>query len=411
MTERYENTATIASGDSPLVIHAEFASAPASTSPSLPQSSALSASVQVAQAVSSGDVDGRQTRREDRYRLRNGVLRAVSSKRRVRACGRCRIDERDPVALTRKRQADGTEVAGFSNLQTCGSVWLCPVCATKIRTGRAEEIERAATAQLASGGGLMIGAITVPHRRCNDLKEVLDIVKGSFRSAVSGRAWTKDREDFGVIGFIRAVEITHGENGWHPHLHILVFTERPLEALERKALNERIYTRFARFVEREGLGRPMETYNKIYAVKSHQAVSRYLAKAVLEVGRFDVKVGRVGHRTPFQILYDFGQTGDVEDLALWHEYEKAIPGTNSIRWSRGLKKRFLIDDETDDDLAGSELEGTEEETVYFSTAEWDLIQRVPEAQARILRAMEAGGSVAVYLVLLDLEASGGRAPP
>jgi len=405
-----ENIAPASSDAGPLVIYAKFASNPPPTTPPVPSPATRSVAVRVAQAVSSGEVGRRQSRREERYALRNGILRAVTSKHRVAACGRCRIDADQPVGLSRKQQADGEGAAAFSNLQSCGSVWLCPVCATKVRTGRAVEIERAVAGHLAGGGGLLVGALTVPHQRFDDLARVLDVVKGSFRKAVSGGAWKKDREEFGVIGFIRAVEITHGNNGWHPHLHLLIFTERLLEPLERKALNERIFTRFARFVEREGLGKPLATYNRLEAVKNAQAVSRYISKAVLEVGRFDVKVGRVGHRTPFQILYDMGQTGDMEDLALWHEFERAIPGTSSIRWSRGLKSRCLIEEETDEELAASELEGVEEETVYFTKAEWDLVCKVPVAQAKVLRAMEAGGSVAVYLVLLNLGADV-RGPP
>lgn len=378
-------------GGGPLVIDAKLLSA-------LPEQAIAVASIR----VNDGHDVGRQRRREDRYRLRNGVLRHVTSKRRVAACGRCRINALMQVGVTGKVQSDGKRVASFSNVQSCGSVWLCPVCSAKVRVRRGLEIEGAATAHLAGGGGLMMGALTVPHQYGDALARVLEIVKGAFSSAVSGRAWRRDREEFGIVGLIKTVEVTHGANGWHPHLHLLIFTERPLEPRERRDLNERLFLRFAGFVQRAGLSAPLPTYNRINPVASHQAMSRYIAKVVMEMSRFDAKDGRSGHRTPFQILHDLGQTGDVDDLNLWHEFERVMPGKNSIRWSNGLKTRFQVEDQTDSQLAAAEVDGAIVDGVLFSIDEWGLILGEPGAQARILGAMERAGGIGVALVLMDL---------
>jgi len=398
----YESRAKeFGSGDSPLVIDAKKLSA-------LPKQAIAVASAR----ANDGHDAGRQRRREDRYKLRGGVLRHVTSKRRVAACGRCRISASTRVGVTGKAQSDGKRVASFSNVQSCGSVWLCPCCSRKVRVRRGMEIEGAATAHLAGGGGLMMGALTVPHQWGDALASVLKIVKGSFRSAVSGRLWRKDKKEFGIIGLIKTTEVTHGANGWHPHLHILIFTERPLGPRERCDLNERLFLRFAGFVQRAGLSAPLASYNRITPVAQHQAVSRYIAKAVMETSRFDVKQGRSGHRTPFQILYDLGQTGDVHDLNLWHEYENAISGTNSIRWSNGLKARFLVEQKTDTEVAAAEVEGVVVDEVLFDVDEWDLILEHPIAQARILGAMERSGGIGVALVLMDLrQRAHDRDPP
>ncbi|MBM7457299.1 plasmid rolling circle replication initiator protein Rep, partial [Oceanisphaera litoralis] len=31
-----------------------------------------------------------------------------------------------------------------------------------------------------------------------------------------------------IHGYIRALEVTHGENGFHPHFHIIMFTSKDL---------------------------------------------------------------------------------------------------------------------------------------------------------------------------------------
>ncbi|MYS37219.1 hypothetical protein, partial [Streptomyces sp. SID4920] len=48
-------------------------------------------------------------------------------------------------------------------LQSCHSVWACPVCQARIRAARAVELERAALAWLKAGHGLYMATLTVPH--------------------------------------------------------------------------------------------------------------------------------------------------------------------------------------------------------------------------------------------------------
>lgn len=57
----------------------------------------------------------------------------------------------------------GTAAARFAGLQSCHSVWACPVCQARIRAARAVELERAALAWLRAGHGLYMATLTVPH--------------------------------------------------------------------------------------------------------------------------------------------------------------------------------------------------------------------------------------------------------
>ena len=52
---------------------------------------------------------------------------------RVCACGKCRIDGTAPVGV---RYNATKEMASYSNLQWCGSVWLCPDCSYRITQER-----------------------------------------------------------------------------------------------------------------------------------------------------------------------------------------------------------------------------------------------------------------------------------
>lgn len=59
------------------------------------------------------------------------------------------------------------------------------------------------------------------------------------------------------------------------------------------------------------------------------------------MARGDLKTGRAGSRTPFQILADYYQTGDTSYRQLWHEYARVSRGLAAVRWSRGLRTAML----------------------------------------------------------------------
>ena len=43
------------------------------------------------------------------------------------------------------------------------------------------------------------------------------------------------RQVVGADGSIRALEVTHGQAGWHPHVHVLLLTSAPLADWQRAA--------------------------------------------------------------------------------------------------------------------------------------------------------------------------------
>ena len=68
-------------------------------------------------------------------------LRRLSTLKRVRKCGYCTAGaEGGGPGLRLTANPKGGNIAGFSGLATCGSVWACPVCSAKIATRRAEEL-------------------------------------------------------------------------------------------------------------------------------------------------------------------------------------------------------------------------------------------------------------------------------
>jgi hypothetical protein len=102
--------------------------------------------------------DGATTRvrlRDQRRRLREAIQRFTRLDG-LRGCGARLTGELVGLHV-------GAGAARFAGLQSCHSVWACPICQARIRAARAVELERAALAWLKAGHGLYMATLTVPH--------------------------------------------------------------------------------------------------------------------------------------------------------------------------------------------------------------------------------------------------------
>ncbi|MEU4843287.1 hypothetical protein AB0F99_34150, partial [Nocardia testacea] len=170
-------------------------------------------------------------RRKLRFRLRS-LLREVTTVTRCKGCGW------DPLGggiyvKTSTTTGDGdtppTTTAGFGGLETCGRIWLCPVCSAKIRVRRGDEAAEGIGRHLDNGGGAYFCTVTASHSIDDPLATTFQVVTQAWRYLKTGRAYQTEKKRYGIVGDIKAVEVTHGENGWHPHMHVVILTERPLE--------------------------------------------------------------------------------------------------------------------------------------------------------------------------------------
>lgn len=89
---------------------------------------------------------------------------------RVCACGKCRIDGTAPVSV---RYNATKEMASYSNLQWCGSVWLCPDCSYRITQERKKELSDAMKACRDKRLHVSMLTLTVPHYLGDDLRTLL----------------------------------------------------------------------------------------------------------------------------------------------------------------------------------------------------------------------------------------------
>jgi hypothetical protein len=337
---------------------------------------------------------------------------------RVSRCGRARLAPSPVVALA----PDGS--AHFRGLVTCGSVSACPVCAAKIRQARAEEIDRALSRHLAGGGGAAFVTLTMPHDAGMPLEKVWNAVSAAWAALVAGRHRKALREKFGVIGYVRAVEVTHGRAGWHPHLHVLLFTEAPLGLEELQALHRFLRERWGRRVIAAGFREPaLHRGVRVLPVSSVDGVGGYLTKLAedegpghtpgLELARTDLKAGRSwGSRTPFRILADHERARRPGDWRLYEEWLYVSKGRRTLEWSRGLRARLLPDERerTDEELA-EEADGAETIAVLEAEVWTEIVRR--GLNVAVLAAVEAQalGGLVVLLRAAGLDVVAAREGP
>jgi hypothetical protein len=360
-------------------------------------------------------------RRDARFDHR-AFLWSESSLDRIRKCGRRRVDKEKGIGVVVN---DGT--AHLNNLQLCGSVHACPVCMVRIREERSKESEQIVTRHIAAGGGAYFLTMTLPHDQGDELGKLLDAVADSFTYCHRGSRWVGRegkrpvmgaRDRYGVSGYIRALDLTHGRNGWHPHLHVLVLTDKPLSEQDQRGLLGYYRTWWAKRITHHGYRIPKLSVGcTMEPVRSSADVGAYIAKVTaygealqrggkvrFELTRPDLKTGRYASRNPFQILacaalgtFD-RETGERTDLGLWREYEQATHGRRAITFSRGLKARYGVEEKTDEEINNEPVGG--DEVTELTVQEYAAVSTLPGGIGGLLRAAEVGGafSVVVYVV-------------
>lgn len=305
--------------------------------------------------------------------------------------------------------------AFYGGLVTCGSVWACPICAAVVQERRREEIAQAIDWAYTQGLQPVMLTFTFPHQSWDSLPDLLEKQADAFRRLRRGSVWQRLKDRMGYSGLIRALELTHGEHGWHPHTHELWLVSADVKADE---LRDVIVRRWADMCERAGL----LTADKRAAFMQHSVdvkgwctASEYLAKqddarhwgADRELAKASTKAGRKTGKHPFGLLADAAD-GDTRAGHLYVEYAQAVKGRRQLFWSAGLKAEVGIDDIDDEKLADESRE-VADLLGLVPLDDWRLV-RAAGQRAQLLDAAEQGGWPAVQALINRLKTRVSGAP-
>jgi hypothetical protein len=314
--------------------------------------------------------------RQQRWRVMGTLWRYSTSKRQAHCR---RFASGDLVAIEKR-----LDRASYSGLQTCGSPWTCPCCGPKIAAERAADVALGLTAHVADGGQVAMLTLTLRHTRAQRLSDLLDGL-GSAWSALRQNKTPRRLLAAHTTGWIKRLEVTSGTNGWHPHLHVLLFLTPGTTAADVEAIADAAYTAWSGRLIRQGLGQPSREHGVdvklLDLAAAHEKIADYVAKsAAFELTSAGSKRARGQSRTPMQLLADVTALGLADDLATWHEYERATKGKQQLRWSHGLRDRLIGDvPELTDEQAAESNDGAARLLANLTAAGWKVIRRAGHA--------------------------------
>lgn len=275
----------------------------------------------------------------------------VSPLAKVRFCRRYSADrDAEVLPLVVSPHAEGGVNPGVGGLRVCGCWHSCLTCGAKIAVYRARLLEHVFKIWHALGGSVIMATFSARHHQGQTLEELMKGLRSGWKAVVSGRPWRADRDKLGVEWYVRAMEVTHGdEHGWHPHYHVFLLVTGKISEERAQALCTPMWERWRQGLAKVGMTaiaqvrRNGELESAGFDVKVMDitegagAMGRYPFTMALEAvggvfkhGRGTDRDGRSKgqrHRTPFEIMEHYAVAvaeGDepdaAENLALINEW-------------------------------------------------------------------------------------------
>lgn len=306
-----------------------------------------------------------QARRRTRAKLRR-LAQTFTELPRLRKCGKTTVTGTGAPVL----RVNGHS-AGYAGVATCGSVWCCPSCAAKIAAHRAEDLATVMRKVLDSGGSASLITFTLRHHQGQGLTELWDAISYAWGKVTSGKQWGADQAVGGMRGWVKAVEVTYGHHGWHPHIHVLVCWKKEISLDTAQRVANSMHGRWERALNRKGFQswREHGGLDVRMASLDNDNLADYFTKLAREVTSQATKGTKKG-RPPFAILADIGETFLADDADRWWEWEQASFRRRQLSWSTGemdLRKWAELGRELTDEEAAAEEEAGDD--VLALTAE------------------------------------------
>lgn len=289
-----------------------------------------------------------QMARAERFALKAVVNKFMPASRTAK-CMRWRV----PKQVVQVLKSLEFNKAFYSGLQVCASVWGCPVCSGKITERRRVELVGAVATAKGMGWQVMLLTLTVPHGLGDELNAMLDNMMAAWRKTSSDRAGKAVRAMIALEGTVRALEVTDGSNGFHPHFHVLLF-------LSSNVTTETVQNAFRPLWQqacvKAGLPCPSDAHG--VRVDDGSYAAAYASKWGIEseVTKGHSKKGKQDSMTPWDMLRCYLATKCERSRKRFMIYIEAFTGRRQLYWSNGLKAKLGVSDLTDEELAHQEEE-------------------------------------------------------
>lgn len=339
-------------------------------------------------ALDQGLQDKMRAIRSERYLMQSVAKMAIPDER-VSTCLRF-VNNQSNVQVWKHLK---TEKAFYNGLMVCGSVWHCPICASKISEKRRLELKQAfETYQNVEKGHMAFLTLTFSHNRFDSLKEILDKFTLASRKFKSGTPYQNLKNDMCIEGTVKGLEVTYSDsNGFHPHSHEVIFYKKKCDL---RKIRKRMWGLWINACSACGLT-ATEKYG--LTLQNGQDASDYISKfgkgnwtLEQEMTKAHIKQGKNKESlTPFDFLKFYLMTEKPRYLKLFKEYAEVFKGKRQLVWSKGLKDKLLIEEKTDGELATEKLEDADL-LGLITYDEWKLILKY-DYRAKLLDVIEKFG--------------------
>jgi len=301
------------------------------------------------------DDNDQAARRWNKYDVQDYMAELLPNDR-VSWCLKHRQIRSDEIEITFDQ---AQQRAFYGNLLVCGSVWTCPVCAARITEQRRVELSAGIERWRGGGGGVFMAAFTLQHSVDDMLISLRRLLNDSYRTMIARKQYAVIRRQYGIVGSVSSLEVTHSfRHGWHPHRHVLFFTEKELTdqdifdlQVAFTALWRGILVKRGRVVDNQrGADRSVVLSN------GDDQAGDYVCKWSMahEMTKSPVKSGRDGGMSPFEMAQAWHDTGDGRYAHLVREYAAAFFRSKQLTFSPGLKARLGIVDKSDQQIVADE---------------------------------------------------------
>lgn len=358
----------------------------------------------------------------DRYSLQRHAAKILGWPRALSGCEYARQAGTKQVEVWQHTSPDRGAWAGYRGLQTCKSVWDCPVCSNRRAWVRRGELQQLVDYAQAQGLTLVMLTLTSQHDLETRLVDQLRMMKKA-KGSLPSRAGFKRGLARHLVGSVTATEVTHGlRTGWHAHFHYILLVNLkhlPVRARDSyaKELGEMAWSAW----EGAAVAAGLHVSRRAYSVDVGETVAAYPGKVEKiennwtladEATRGAVKKGAGRH--PFELLRLSCDEDDAAARQLFVEYSKDIKNTRALVWSKGLAE--LVGVKKKDPEDGDPEDKPADESAVASTLAGELSQMDWEGKPNRLGVRARRGRMAVAVARagsagFELERDNGMADP
>lgn len=353
--------------------------------------------------------DQRQRARQRKYELQD-IMAELLPNDRVAWCLKHRQTTSGNIEIVYDVEQ---QRAYYGNLMACGSVWTCPVCASRITEQRRQELSAGIEKWRATGGGVFMAAFTLQHSMDDVLFQLRRTLNAAFRTMTERRMYAQIRKDYGIVGSVASLEVTHSfKHGWHPHRHVLFFTEKEMTDQDIFTIQAALSALWCSVLKK--CGRYADGVAGVVLSNGDDQAGDYVCKWSIahEMTKSPVKSGKDGGLSPFEIAEMWHETKDQRYAHLVKEYAHAFFRSKQLTFSPaipdrpgrpgrpGMRELLGIQEKSDQELI-TEQQAAARMMAELDQASWKRIY-IRQWRGLILRAASTGQQAALSACLKEL---------